>query len=102
MIPKRTTRIISANESATKKRNTEHLRFPNHSRKRRNKDMIVTVTCIECVKKHSTTVSQESLNQYHDGIPAEIAFYSISENARNLIVDKMCPTCWKEHNGRNE
>lgn len=56
--------------------------------------MIVTVTCVECVKKYSTRVSQESLDQYQDGIPAEIAFYEFSENARNLVVDKMCPTCW--------
>ena len=56
--------------------------------------MIVSVTCVECVKKFSTNVSQESLNQYQDGIPPEIAFYEYSENARNLIVDKMCPECW--------
>jgi len=56
--------------------------------------MIVKVTCKECVQSFQTSVSQESLNQYHDGIPPEIAFYEYSENARNLIVDKVCPTCW--------
>ena len=58
--------------------------------------MIVTVTCVECVKLYSTHVSQESVNQYQGGIPAEIAFYEYSENARNLIVDKMCPSCVAE------
>lgn len=55
--------------------------------------MIVTVTCVECVKLYSTNVSRETLEQYHDGIPVEIAFHGVSDNARNLIVDKMCPSC---------
>ena len=56
--------------------------------------MIVAVTCVGCVKKFSTNVPQKKLNQYQDGTPPEIAFADLSVNARNLIVDKMCPECW--------
>lgn len=56
--------------------------------------MIVAVTCVECVKKYSTNVPQEAMERYQDGDPPELAFALISTNARNLIVDKMCPNCW--------
>lgn len=58
--------------------------------------MIISVTCIECVKKYSTNIPQEAWNQYQDGIPEDIAFHEVSENARVLVTEKLCPTCKKK------
>jgi hypothetical protein len=58
--------------------------------------MIIKVTCVECVKPYQTSIPDESWKQYQDGIPVEIAFHNVSENATNLVVNKMCPTCQKE------
>jgi hypothetical protein len=56
--------------------------------------VIVAVTCTECVKKYTTNVPKKAMERYQDGTPPELAFALLSANARNLIVDKMCPTCW--------
>lgn len=58
--------------------------------------MLIQLTCVRCVKSFRTSIPQESWDQYQDGTPPEIAFHGVSDNARNLIVDKMCPTCWAE------
>lgn len=58
--------------------------------------MIIKVMCKECCGAFQTNIPKEAMDDYQNGMPVDIAFYHVSENAKNLVVDKLCPTCFSE------
>ena len=51
--------------------------------------------CVVCGEKKQISVSQESLDAYHNGVLVQDAFPLMTKGDREFFfLSKVCPKCW--------